>query len=128
MEQRFLKHHVRKTISDYPCPGKGKRRVGVTQWHKLALFWGLLCWPRLNPRAAFTSGLIAWYGLRMKTDTVEIPMPVLASVETLDELQDWLTARNPKVIAELRAARREDRAGKFKPWKPRHPPCPTGSK
>ncbi|MGO9202495.1 MAG: hypothetical protein ACLQM8_18385 [Limisphaerales bacterium] len=64
----------------------------------------------------------------MKTDTVEIPMPVLASVETLDELQDWLTARNPKVIAELRAARREDRAGKFKPWKPRHPPCPTGSK
>ncbi len=71
---------------------------------------------------------MAWYGLRMKTDTVEIPTPVLASVETLDELQDWLTARNHKVIAELRAARREDRAGKFKPWKPRHPPCPTGSK
>ncbi len=64
----------------------------------------------------------------MKMDTVEIPTPVLASVETLDELQDWLTARNHKVIAELRAARREDRAGKFKPWKPRHLPCPTGSK
>jgi hypothetical protein len=64
----------------------------------------------------------------MKADTVEIPMPVLSSVETLDELQDWLTAQNPKVIAELRAARREDRAGKFKPWKPRHLPCPTGSK
>ena len=55
----------------------------------------------------------------MKTDTVEIPTPVLSSVETLDELQDWLTAQNPKIIAELRAARREDRAGKFKPWKPR---------
>jgi hypothetical protein len=64
----------------------------------------------------------------MKTDTVEIPAPVLASVETLDELQDWLTAQNPKVIAELRAARREDRAGKFKPWKPRHLPCPAGLK
>jgi len=69
-----------------------------------------------------------WYGLRMKTDTVEIPTPVLASVETLDELQDWLTAQNPKVIAELRATRREDRAGKFKPWKPRHLPCPAESK
>jgi hypothetical protein len=60
----------------------------------------------------------------MKADTVEIPMPVLSSVETLDELQDWLTAQNPKVIAELRAARREDRAGKFKPWKPRQPAMP----
>jgi hypothetical protein len=64
----------------------------------------------------------------MKTDTVEIPTSVLSSVETLDELQDWLTAQNPKVIAELRGARREDRAGKFKPWKPRHLPCPSGSK
>jgi hypothetical protein len=64
----------------------------------------------------------------MKMDTVEIPTPVLSSVETLDELQDWLTAQNPKLIAELQAARREDRAGKFKAWKPRHLPCPTGSK
>jgi hypothetical protein len=64
----------------------------------------------------------------MKTDAVEIPTLVLSSVETLDELQDWLTAQNPKVIAELRAARREDRAGKFKAWKPRHLPCPSASK
>jgi hypothetical protein len=55
----------------------------------------------------------------MKTETVEIPAAVLSSVETLDELQDWLTAQNPEVIAELRAARREDLAGNFKPWKPR---------
>ena len=54
----------------------------------------------------------------MRLDTVEIPTQVLSSVETLDELQDWLTAQNPKVIAELRAARREDRTGKFKTWKP----------
>ena len=53
----------------------------------------------------------------MKPQTVEIPTPVLSSVETLDELQDWLTAQNPKIIAELRAGRREDRAGKFKAWK-----------
>jgi hypothetical protein len=64
----------------------------------------------------------------VKTDTIEIPTSVLSSVETLDELQDWLTAQNPMLIAELRAARREDRAGKFKPWKPRHLPWPTGSK
>ena len=64
----------------------------------------------------------------VKSDTIEIPTHVLLSVETLDELQDWLTAQNPKVIAELRAARREDKAGKFKPWKSRHPACPTVSK
>jgi hypothetical protein len=29
----------------------------------------------------------------MKTETVEIPTAVLSSVETLDELQDWLTAQ-----------------------------------
>jgi hypothetical protein len=37
----------------------------------------------------------------MKTETVEIPAAVLASVETLDELQDRLTAQNPKIIDEL---------------------------
>ena len=64
----------------------------------------------------------------MKRETVEIPAAVLSSVETLDELQDWLTAQNPKLIAELREARKQDLAGKFKPWKPRHLPCPTKSK
>ena len=64
----------------------------------------------------------------MKTETVEIPSAVLSSVETLDELQDWLTAQNLDVIAELRAEGREDGAGKCKPWKPRHQPCPTKSK
>ena len=64
----------------------------------------------------------------MKREIVAIPAAVLASVETLDELQDWLTGQNPKVIAELRAARREDLAGKFKPWKLRHLPCRTKSK
>ena len=64
----------------------------------------------------------------MKTDTVEIPAAVLSSVETLDELQDWLTAQHPAIIAELRAARQEDMAGRIKAWKPRHLPCPTKSK
>ncbi|MDD5262206.1 MAG: hypothetical protein PHD76_10210 [Methylacidiphilales bacterium] len=64
----------------------------------------------------------------MKTEIVGIPATVLSSVETLDELQDWLTAQNAEVIAELRSARREDLTGKFKPWKPRHLPCPTKSK
>ena len=64
----------------------------------------------------------------MKPETVEIPTAVLSSVETLDELQAWLTAPNLEVIAELRAARWEDLGGKFKLWKPRHQPCPTNSK
>jgi hypothetical protein len=56
----------------------------------------------------------------METETIEIPTAVLSSVETLDELQDWLTAQNPRLIAELRDARKEDLAGEFKAWKPRH--------
>ena len=60
----------------------------------------------------------------MKAETVAIPTTVLSSVETLDELQDWLTAQNPKLVAELRVARKEDLAGKFKPWKT-HQPCPA---
>ncbi len=64
----------------------------------------------------------------MTADVVKIPVPVLSSVETLDELQDWLTAHNPEVVAELREARKEDVAGQFKTWKPRHVACPTGSK
>jgi hypothetical protein len=50
----------------------------------------------------------------MPKDIVEIPVSVLSSVETLDELQDWLTAQNPQIIAELREAHRQDLAGEFK--------------
>ena len=66
----------------------------------------------------------------MKTEvaTVEIPLTVLESVDTLYELEDWLTAQNPRVMRELKQARRDDLAGQFKPWKPRFLPCPTGSK
>lgn len=63
----------------------------------------------------------------MSSPKVEIPISVLESVETLDELQDWLTAQNPEVMAELRQAREEDIAGKFKRWKPRFD-CDTKSK
>jgi hypothetical protein len=37
-------------------------------------------------------------------------------------------ANNPRLMRELRQTRQDDLAGKFKPWKPRHLPCPTGSK
>ena len=47
----------------------------------------------------------------MPKETVEIPVPVLSSVENLDELLDWLTSQNPKIMAELREARRQDLAG-----------------
>lgn len=61
---------------------------------------------------------------KMKTTeaTVEIPLRVWESVDTLDELEDWRTAQNPRVMRELRQARRDDVAGKFKPLKPRFLP------
>jgi len=61
-------------------------------------------------------------------NTVEIPTSVLASVETLDELHDWLTAQHPNLMAELLEAREDDLAGRFKPWQPRHISWPTESK
>jgi hypothetical protein len=61
-------------------------------------------------------------------DTIEIPTKILESVDTLDELEDWLMAKNPRVMRELRQARQDDLGGKFKPWKPRHLSCPTASK
>jgi hypothetical protein len=66
----------------------------------------------------------AGYDSFMAEQNVVIPKHVMDSVETLDELQDWLTANNPKIVGELREARREDLAGEFKPWRPRHLPCP----
>ena len=60
--------------------------------------------------------------------TIEIPVSVLESVDTLDELEDWLTAQNPRVMSELRQAREDDLAGRFKTWKPRHVKWPTKSK
>lgn len=60
----------------------------------------------------------------MAEKNVVIPKSVLDIVETLDELQDWLTANNSKIVMELRDARREDVAGEFQPWRPRHLPCP----
>ena len=56
------------------------------------------------------------YATPMKTETVEIPAAVLSSVETLDELPDRLTAQKPKLIVELRAVRKQDLAGEFKPF------------
>ncbi len=64
----------------------------------------------------------------MKPGTLEIPVSVLSSVETLDELQDWLTTQHPDIMAELRQARQEDLAGQFQPWTPRHIAWPTESK
>jgi hypothetical protein len=66
--------------------------------------------------------------MKAQSGSVEIPVQVLESIDTLDELEDWLTARNPRVIEELREARKADLAGKFKPWKPRHVTWPIKSK
>ena len=50
----------------------------------------------------------------MPKEIVEIPVPMLSSLENLDELLDWLTSQNPKIMAELREARRQELAGKFR--------------
>ena len=47
--------------------------------------------------------------MKATAEVVEIPTAVLASVDTLDELEDWMTANNPRVMRELRQARRDDR-------------------
>jgi len=64
----------------------------------------------------------------MPRDVVEIPVSVLSSIDTLDELEDWLTLQNPRIMAELREARRQDLAGEFKEWQPSHVQWPTESK
>ena len=66
--------------------------------------------------------------MKAPADTIEIPTKVLESVDTLDELEDWLMAQNPRLMRELLQARQDDVAGKFKLWKPRRLPCPSGSK
>jgi hypothetical protein len=62
------------------------------------------------------------------TGNVEIPISVLASVDTLDELEDWLLAHQPRAIEQLRLTRKDDLAGKFRPWEPTHVKWPTKSK
>ena len=78
------------------------------------------CQLLLPPRRVFS--------IKAASRVVEIPTQVLESVDTLDELEDWLMARQPRLMRELRQARRDDLAGKFKAWKPRHLPCPTPPK
>ena len=58
--------------------------------------------------------------MKSEGEIIEIPKAVFNSVDTLDELEDWLMAHNPRVMRELLQTRREDVAGKFKPFKPRH--------
>jgi hypothetical protein len=62
------------------------------------------------------------------SETVEIPLSVLASVETLEELEDWLMTHQRTIMEELRKARQDDVAGKFRPWTPRYAAWPTESK
>lgn len=66
--------------------------------------------------------------MKAHSTTVEIPIKVLESVDTLDELEDWLTAHHPRIMRDLRRARQDDVSGRFKLWKPRHLPCPIASK
>ncbi len=52
--------------------------------------------------------------MKRPASTAEIPTEVVESVDTLDELEDRLRAKNPRIMRELRQARQDDLAGKFK--------------
>ncbi len=43
-----------------------------------------------------------------ETRTIEIPESVLISVQSLDELGDWLAAHNPHFLEEIRRIREEE--------------------
>ncbi len=40
--------------------------------------------------------------------TVEIPQSVLVSAQSLDDLEDWLSANNPEFLGEVRRIRKEE--------------------
>lgn len=40
--------------------------------------------------------------------TVEIPQSVLVSAQSLDDLEDWLSANNPEFLSEVRRIRKEE--------------------
>jgi hypothetical protein len=77
---------------------------------------------KMRSNFALGIGRKARYLMGMKADAnvVEIPTSILDSVDTLDELEDWLMSNNRRVMRELRQARQDDLTGKFKAWKPRH--------
>ena len=43
-----------------------------------------------------------------ETRTIAIPESVLATAQSLDDLEDWLAANDPEVLARLRRIRNEE--------------------
>jgi hypothetical protein len=43
--------------------------------------------------------------------TIEIPESVFFTAHTLDELEDWLAANNPRFLARMQRIRREEDLG-----------------
>jgi hypothetical protein len=41
-------------------------------------------------------------------ETIEIPESVLISAQTLDDLEDWLAARNPAFLERIRRIRNDE--------------------
>jgi hypothetical protein len=53
--------------------------------------------------------------MAQREKTIAIPISVMLSVESLEELEDWLLVNNPEFIKELRRIRdEEDLPGKGK--------------
>ena len=54
---------------------------------------------------------------KKKTETVTFPVSVFETASTIEDLEDWLLARNPAFIRKMRKAKRDDIQDKGKDWK-----------
>lgn len=54
---------------------------------------------------------------RRKSEEISFPLSVFETADTIDDLEDWLLARNPDFIKKMRRARHEDIEGIGKDWK-----------
>jgi hypothetical protein len=64
----------------------------------------------------------------MPKETVEIPVPVLSTVQSLDGTFGLVNDTKSKDHGRVGETRRQDLAGEFMAWKPRHVSWPTESK
>lgn len=53
-----------------------------------------------------------------RENSLTFPITVWETAESKEDLEDWILSKNKDFISEMRRLRREDMAGKFKPFKP----------
>jgi hypothetical protein len=53
-----------------------------------------------------------------RENSLTFPITVWETAESKEDLEDWILSQNKDFISEMRRLRREDMAGKFKPFNP----------